>query len=312
MKRSIHAALPSIDSLVIFEHAADGLSFTKAGQRLGLTQSAVSRQVIDLEALLQVKLFARERQRLKLTNQGAEFRELIRPVIQDLRAATLRMQMGGDVQSNVLNISVAASFCNLWFIPNLPAYYSRQGEVRVNVMPHVGSVNFDSTSIDAAIVNAVQPPTNCEWFKLCDVDVAPYAAPSLLRRLGQSSLEGFERIPAVELKEMNGTWPKYLAHVGMGATGIDYVGGNHSLLLLTYEAAAAGLGAALLPPEFVPAGDQRGSLRRLHDKLLHTDRSYYYCWPSASRKLEAVQSLGSWLKREVGAARERGNRTAAS
>jgi DNA-binding transcriptional LysR family regulator len=114
MKRSIHAALPSVDSLIVFEQAATTLSFTKAGLHLGLTQSAVSRQVIDLEGLLQVKLFAREKQRLRLTNQGAEFRELVRPIIQDLRAATLRMQMG-SVQRNVLNISVAASFCNLWF-----------------------------------------------------------------------------------------------------------------------------------------------------------------------------------------------------
>ena len=310
MKRSIHAALPSVDSLIVFEQAAATLSFTKAGLLLGLTQSAVSRQVIDLEGLLQVKLFAREKQRLKLTNQGAEFRELVKPIIQDLRAATLRMQMG-SVQSNVLNISVAASFCNLWFIPNLPDYYLAEGAPQVNVMPHVGSANFEANSIDAAIVNAVQPPDNADSFKLCDIDVAPYAASKLLERLGVERLAEFERIPAVELKEMNDTWPKYLSHVGLSNLAIDYVGGSHSLLLLTYEAAAAGLGAALLPPEFVPVENQRGSLIRLHGKLLHTERSYYYCWPPASKKLEAVQSLGSWLKREVHAARERGSRTGA-
>ncbi|HWM42743.1 MAG TPA: LysR family transcriptional regulator, partial [Burkholderiales bacterium] len=50
-------ALPSLDLLVGFESAARHLSFTKAGEELFLTQSAVSRQIKELEDQLGVELF---------------------------------------------------------------------------------------------------------------------------------------------------------------------------------------------------------------------------------------------------------------
>lgn len=305
MKRSLHAALPSIDALIVFEHAAQFLSFTKAGAQLGLTQSAVSRQVIDLEGLLQVQLFARERQRVRLTSAGGEFRELIRPVVQDLRAATLRMQMR-SVQSNVLNVSIAASFCNLWFIPNLAGYSAETNAAQVNVMPHVGLVNFELSSIDAAIVNSELPPANCECVKLCGISVAPFAAASLLRRHGVGRLEDFQSIPAIELREIGAWWPRYLAAAEL-RTPIEFVG-SHSLFLLNFEIALAGLGVALLPPEFVPSSGL-GTLTRLHPLQMPVERSYYFCWPLQSSKREAVQSLGHWLQRELAEARTRGSRS---
>ncbi|WP_181936557.1 LysR family transcriptional regulator [Hydrogenophaga borbori] len=298
--------MPSIDTLIVFEQAAQALSFTKAGAQLGLTQSAVSRQMIDLEALLQVALFARERQRLKLTEAGAEFRELIRPVLQDLRAATLRMQMHA-VPNNVLNVSVAASFCNLWLIPNLPGFCAQANAPQVNLMPHVGPVVFGANAIDAAVVNAERPPEHCEYLKLCDLEIGPFAAPSLLRRLGVGRLEDFGRIPAVDIREGNGAWPRYLAHVGLSRIGIDCVA-SHSLLLLSHEMAVAGLGVALLPPEFVASGRAPGALKRLHPALLALGRSYYFCWPAASKKRETIQALGLWLQRELQVARARGSR----
>ena len=142
MKRSIFRALPSMDSLVIFEQAARHLSFTKAGAALGLTQSAVSRQVIDLEALLNVSLFSRSRRQLQLTDAGQDFALLVKPLLEGIEAAVLKMQLR-VAQGNVMNLSVAASFCNMWFIPNLPAYYQACQGPQINVTP--GSAASDRT-----------------------------------------------------------------------------------------------------------------------------------------------------------------------
>lgn len=306
MKRSLHSALPSLDALIVFEQAAVDLSFTKAGAHLGLTQSAVSRQVIDLEALLEVELFSRERRTLTLTPAGAEFRELIRPAVQGLQDAVLAMRMR-TVRSNVVNLSVAASFCNLWFIPNLPRYYDEVPGARVNIVPHVGSVSFKTSGSDAAIVNADGPPPNCCSMKLIDVAVVPYAAATLANQLGVKRLEDFDTIPALQLRERSGVWPQYLAHVGLPQLGLDYLGSN-GLLLLNYEAAIAGLGVALLPPEFVMPGEQYSGLIPLHDALLTTSRSYYYCWPEGCENKDSIEKLGQWLKAEINLARGRRSR----
>ena len=62
--------LPSLDLLRGFEAAARLLSFTKAGEELFLSQSAVSRQIQDLETQLGVRLFERRHRALVLTEAG--------------------------------------------------------------------------------------------------------------------------------------------------------------------------------------------------------------------------------------------------
>ena len=58
------------DKLKVFHAAAEAGSFTHAGERLGLSQSAVSRQVSALETELSVSLFHRHARGLILTEQG--------------------------------------------------------------------------------------------------------------------------------------------------------------------------------------------------------------------------------------------------
>jgi len=58
------------DKLRIFHAVAEAGSFTHAGERLNLSQSAVSRQISALEASLKVSLFHRHARGLKPTEQG--------------------------------------------------------------------------------------------------------------------------------------------------------------------------------------------------------------------------------------------------
>src|SRR5262249_883500 len=58
------------DKLKVFHAAAEAGSFTHAGEQLGLSQSAVSRQVSALEQELTVALFHRHARGLILTEQG--------------------------------------------------------------------------------------------------------------------------------------------------------------------------------------------------------------------------------------------------
>lgn len=62
--------LPSITAMQCFEAAARHMSFTRAADELNLTQSAVSKQVAQLETTLEHKLFRRVRRSLLLTSKG--------------------------------------------------------------------------------------------------------------------------------------------------------------------------------------------------------------------------------------------------
>src|SRR4026209_931940 len=88
--------MPSLDLLQGFEAAARHLSFTKAGEELYLTQSAVSRQIKELEDQLGVELFHRRHRALALTEAGQQFYAAAAQALSTMRAATdrLRSQVG--------------------------------------------------------------------------------------------------------------------------------------------------------------------------------------------------------------------------
>ena len=65
--------LPSLKALRTFEAAARHLSFTRAAQELGVTQTAVSHQIKILEARLKTSLFQRVNNSLGLTRKGGGF-----------------------------------------------------------------------------------------------------------------------------------------------------------------------------------------------------------------------------------------------
>ena len=74
------------DKLRIFQAAADAGSFTHAGETLGLSQSAVSRQVGALEADLGAPLFHRHARGLILTEQGEMLLGAVHDVVLKLDA----------------------------------------------------------------------------------------------------------------------------------------------------------------------------------------------------------------------------------
>src|SRR5438105_2175961 len=84
--------MPSLDLLAGFEAAARHLSFTKAGAELFLTQSAVSRQIKELEDQLGVPLFHRRHRALVLTEAGQQFYAAAAQVLTTMRNATSRLK----------------------------------------------------------------------------------------------------------------------------------------------------------------------------------------------------------------------------
>ena len=79
------------DKLRVFHAAAEAGSFTHAGEQLGLSQSAVSRQVSALEQELSVSLFHRHARGLILTEQGELLYRTAHEVFMKLEAARAKL-----------------------------------------------------------------------------------------------------------------------------------------------------------------------------------------------------------------------------
>ena len=297
MKKAIRRAIPSTDSLVIFDVCARAVSFTRAGGELGLTQSAVSRQILDLEQFLNVTLFDRSGRHLTLTRAGREYWEQIMPLLDELEARTVRMQLRNTLR-NSLNLSVAASFCNRWLIPKLPQFLQVNPGVLVNVTSRVGPIDLMKTGFDAAIVNAPMAPPAIASELLFPIRLAAFASPAVVSHKNKLTGRQIAALPLLHVGGMPEAWKEYLGCMGVKNAVVSAVG-HYSLWLLSCEAALAGMGVALLPPELVTADVRAGRLVQVSDIEISRRSSYWLAWRQNEEDAPALIAFQDWLRSRI-------------
>src|SRR5687768_4272427 len=143
-------ALPALDLLVGFEAAARHLSFTKAGEELYLTQSAVSRQIKELEDQLGVPLFQRRHRALALTESGQQLYAAAAQVLATMRATTerLRAQAG---RRRPLGVTTTHSFAALWLIPRLAGFTRDHPGIDVRITADTRVQDLERDGLDIAL-----------------------------------------------------------------------------------------------------------------------------------------------------------------
>ena len=172
-------AIPALDLLVGFEAAARHLSFTRAGEELFLTQSAVSRQIKELEEQLGVELFQRRHRALALTEAGKSFYASAAQVLTTMRAATdqLRAQAG----KKGLSVTTTNSFAALWLIPRLAGFTRTHPGIDVRIMADTRVQDLDRDGLDLAIRHGPASLAGSNAVRLMGERVFPVCSPRLLK-----------------------------------------------------------------------------------------------------------------------------------
>src|SRR3954468_7320134 len=175
-------ALPPLDLLVGFESAARHLSFTKAGEELYLTQSAVSRQIKELEDQLGVVLFQRRHRALALTEPGQQFYSAAAQVITTMRSATerLRAQAG---RRRPLSVTTTNSFASLWLIPRLAGFTRDHPGIDVRITAETRVQDLERDGLDLAIRHGPAALAGPNAIRLMGERVFPVCSPKLLKRI---------------------------------------------------------------------------------------------------------------------------------
>jgi len=171
--------LPSLDLLRGFEAAARLLSFTRAGGELRLTQSAVSRQMQELETQLGVQLFQRRHRALALTDAGQQFYPAAAQVLATMRAATdrLRAQSG----RGALSVTTTHSFAALWLIPRLAGFTRDHPGVDVRISAATRVQDLERDGLDVAIRHGPAQLAGEGATRLFGERVFPVCSPKLLQ-----------------------------------------------------------------------------------------------------------------------------------
>src|SRR3982074_3231950 len=128
------------DKLKVFHAAAEAGSFTHAGEQLGLSQSAVSRQVSALESELGVSLFHRHARGLILTEQGELLHRTAHEVFMKLEAARAKLTDSKERPNGDLRVTTTPGIGVHSLTPRLGEFIELYPDINlIMITPHEGT-----------------------------------------------------------------------------------------------------------------------------------------------------------------------------
>ena len=284
---------PPLHLLRAFSTTARFGSISRAAEALHLTQSAVSKQVQELERWTGTALFERVRERLSLTPAGQRYEVAIRPLLAALEAATLELITSGD-GGGALALSTLPTFGAKWLIPRLPAFQRAHPQIALHFVPYVQGYDFHRPDLDCSILfgDGHWPGAVADY--LTGREVVLIAPPAPRSRPLLRKPADIAKYPLLQHVSVPHAWAHWCdAH---GVQGVNPLAGPqmdqfHSLI----RAVAAGMGLALVPQCLVLDDIALGTVSAPLDDGYGDTLGYYLCYPEARAHVGPLEKFRQWL-----------------
>lgn len=292
--------LPPLDLIQGFEAAARTLSFTKAGEELFITQSAVSRQIRGLEDHLGVALFERRPRSLALTEKGRILHRAATEFLERLQDTTDRLRTDGGAPH--LTVTTTGGFASLWLIPRLRTFTALHPDVDVRISASYKTVNLERSLVDVAVRYCKEEEAPEGAIRLFGEELFPICSPVLLTE-GPNPLRALVDLKHHALLHMEEArdlmdWDTWLA--AQGHPGLKPAA---SIRFDSYEgmiqAALSGQGVAMGIGRLVSGLIDTGRLVSPFCKTVVGTRSYFIIRSVNTRARPHVQAFVDWLIEEA-------------
>lgn len=287
--------LPSLSSLRAFEAAARHRSFTRAAAELNLTQTAISHQIKNLEDLLQVALFTRERSAVRLTDVGHEYLESVRDVINQITVATDRVI--DKNRGNVLTVACLTAFAVKCLIPHLGDFRRRHPDIVLRIGTVVSFDLLQHHDYDVAIRYGSGMWRGFVADKIAPEEVFPVCSPRLLKsgmKLKSPSDLRQHTVIRTASFALRDEWPQWLELAGVPDLEFaDEIACD--LLFPSIQAAVDGLGVVMGRTAVVAADLANGTLIEPFDIRMPTNAGYHVTSPAERAEMPMVTAFRDWV-----------------
>ncbi len=296
--------LPPLELLRSFEAAARLLSFTLAAGELSLTQSAVSRQIQQLESSVGVLLFERRHRALALTDAGRVMQRAVVDSLERLRDATARLRAAPTLRQ--VSITSTPGFASFWLIPRLARFTAAHPEVDVRVSATLDVLELESSRIDVAI--RFVPTSRGVGPALFEESVVPLCAPQLvdsgphpLRLPADLAHHTLLTIDTPGAQAKTADWEPWQAIMG-----VDELNMKNTVRFTLYtdavNAAVAGQGVVIGRLPLLKDMLQQGRLVAPFGQSASSRRGYYVETARRAANNPDAQDFVRWVRAEADAA----------
>ena len=286
-------AKPALRALQIFEAAARCGGFTAAGKELGITQSGVSRQISDLEAILGTPLFVRKGPRLTVTPAGKH----LAVQLADTFARMWSAVADASRSEQVVTLSMLPSVATRWFAPRLDCFMASHPDIDLRITASRHLVDFAGEGIDAAIRYSPMPSSNLESVKLGTETVQAVCSPDYASSQSLDAPEDLYRATLL-YGDLPENWSDWFAAAGCEQpppSGPRLEDGG-AILQAALDHQGVALGRSLLMADAIAGG----LLISPFSVALEASYAYWFVRPKGVATKKAIDSVGLWLVNQFG------------
>ena len=290
--------LPPLNSIKIFEACAKHLSFTKAGEEIGLTQSAISKQIKLLEEYLGISLFNRFAQKIELTNESKSYYNAISSALDQIEIASETIiNKGKEDLSLIINAPISIS--SHWLIPKIKNFKKDHPQFNIKITTSNESenyVDFSKLNADIAIRLSDDKINGIESQLLANEEMLCVCSPNLLiKKPHLSSHLDIDKYPLLTTISKPNIWQEWADSLNftISKETQNYLGFEHYFMLI--EAAKEGLGLAFIPKILLKKELSTGQLVNPLEIEYKTNLKYYLLYPSYKAYSYKIKLLVNWI-----------------
>jgi DNA-binding transcriptional LysR family regulator len=284
------------DKIRIFYTVAEAGSFTRAGDDLGLSQSAVSRQISALERELRAPLFHRHARGLILTEQGDLLFRAARDMRMRLETTKARLVETSERPSGELKVTTTVGLGSIWLAQRIAEFLDLYPDVRVELI--LSNEELDLAMREADVAIRLRRPAQPDLIqrRLFTIQYHAYAAHTYLERFGEP--ESIADLDNHSIVSLGGDQPSFILDLhrlaNLGRNPKDPRSSrfvvNDSLALRQAIENGAGIGMA---PDYAMSNNPRVK-QVLRDEQMPTLDSYLV-YPEEMRSVARVQVFRDFL-----------------
>lgn len=282
------SSLPPLLWLQAFESAARTLSFTAAGNELGVTQAAISQRIRLLEDRLGQKLFVRHARSLSLTPAGQAWLPSIHDAFSRISEGT--SEVFGITSERPVTLRATPVIQQSWLAPRLVALHRQKPTILLRLVSAIWPDDFGPEGADIEIRYGRGEWSGLEMLPLGDEHLLPVCAPALARSLNvPADLAGHTLLHAVGFGV---GWPGWLQAAGIAHLESECCSLTCDNQVMTLALASQGGGVALTHHRLL---EQREDLVAPFDMSVPSDERFWLVRPSKRQVSDEAADVWAWL-----------------
>lgn len=291
--------LPSIISLQCFDAVAHHLNMTYAGGALHLTQSAVSRQIKNLEELIGRKLFYRQDNQLILTPIGEQYADEVHKILSTLNAVTQKISSNDEYTQKVkLKVVTEPTFAIAWLMPKLSEFYYNFPDIEIDLGTDYAAVTRNTRRCDFAILwgekgdwgdYVAEPLRKDTYLAVC--------TPKYLRgRKKAETMKEVAKFDFIHQSSSFSTTDEWFREAGLTEHEISSIGGQHfDYFIYLLQAVKNNIGVSILPKYLVADSLEQGELILVCEEEYTPAQQFFVLYDEERQEDYAIRQFRKWL-----------------